>query len=313
MTTDRTAQPAPAGLSGDFASTSPDHGKISFTAKLVALGRSYTDIPFAPDVSELVGAPRVAAALGSSAGPELEDFAWLAPLVEARYKSIVAAIKRSGINQVLEFASGVSLRGLAMVQQDPDLTYVESDLSALTLEKLSILETIRNRYSLRPARNHHIRIANILAWDEIERALAPLDADRPVIIVHEGLFMYLSRAEKDAAAANVKRVLARHGGIWITPDFSPLSQSGWDLTDNPAFGQMLSAIEAQTGRSFAAASFADERDVAAFVAQHGFEATMHAQIDGSYELSSLAASGITAEAQARLGTALKIWEMRLRG
>ncbi len=59
-----------------------------------------------------------------------------APILEARYKSIVHLIRSSGTTQVLELASGFSLRGLAM-SENSDLVYVDTDLPGIREEKVN--------------------------------------------------------------------------------------------------------------------------------------------------------------------------------
>jgi O-methyltransferase involved in polyketide biosynthesis len=288
----------------------PDHQKISFTAKLVALGRSATTIPFARDVSVLVGAPALAEDLARSAGTAPMMPPLMVPFIEARYMSLVSAIKRSGVRQVVEFASGVSLRGLAMTLEDPELTYVETDLGELTDEKRRIMAEILARRQLVAPRKHHVATANILVWDEIEAALAPLDPAEPVAVVHEGLFMYLSQAEKETAARHIGRILDRFGGVWITPDFGSMADQRWTVEGGEEhYDKVLAVVEARTGRSFMAHSFASEQAACAFCERFGFSVEERPQLDGSYELSSLP-EGLSAEAMGRIRQGLKLWEMR---
>jgi O-methyltransferase involved in polyketide biosynthesis len=291
--------------------TLPDHQKISFTAKLVALGRSATTLPFARDISALVGAAELSDELATGSGFKMP--AAMAPSVEARYQSLVSAIKRSGVRQVLEFASGVSLRGLAMTLAHPDLTYVETDLPDLTVEKQRLMGTIlRERHLVEPP-NHHVYAANILAWDEIEAALAPCRPGEPIAVVHEGLYMYLSHAEKAQALQHIKRILARFGGLWITPDFTPMAAMMRSFNGAAAdFAPMMAAIEERTGRSFDDYSFASEDEARAFCQAQGFDVVERPQLDGSYELSSLTPRQREDGTLEQLKTGLKIWEMRLR-
>ena len=289
----------------------PDHQKISFTAKLVALGRSFTTLPFAKDVSELVGALALSEELARDSGFTLSDL--MAPSVEARYQSLVHAIKRSGVRQVLEFASGVSLRGLAMTLDDPGLIYVETDLPDLTSEKQRIMETILTRHQLPEPDNYHVFVTNILSWDEVERALAPFAPDEPIAVVHEGLYMYLNRAEKELGLQHIKRVLARFGGVWITPDFTPMADMARVFHGTSTdFAPMMAAIEARTGRNFAAHSFVSEAEAREFCRAQGFEVEERPQLDGSYELSSLTPAQRDDGTLGHLQAGLKIWEMRLK-
>lgn len=269
----------------------PDHQNISFTAKLVALGRSTTAIPFAQDISELIGAPAIGRELTPDDGDmETQMAEIMAPFVEARYLSLVSAIKRSGVKQVIEFASGVSLRGLAMTLENPELIYIETDLPNLTQEKQQIMSTILARRQLTEPRHHHVAVANILKWNEIEPVLKLLVPGEPVAVVHEGLLMYLSLAEKNIAAQHIARILDQFGGVWLTPDLSPISNLNelFDTQDT-AFTKFTSVIEERTGRSFADYSFNSNQEIEDFCKARGFSVEERSQLDGSYQLSSVPA------------------------
>lgn len=287
-----------------------DHQKISFTAKLVALGRSFTDIPFAKDVSELVGAPSEGDALdhasaGQGAIPKL-----MIPILEARYLSLESAIKRSGVSQVLEFASGVSLRGLAMTLADPRLTYVETDLPDLTAEKQLIIATILKRRGLARPPRHHVAVANILDRSDIDAVLSSLAAGAPVAVVHEGLFMYLNHEEKTIAARHIARILDTFGGVWITPDLTPISRLDVFFEhEKENVQRTMEAIESRTGCSFAAYSFDSDEAARTFCEGLGFSVEEHPMLDGSYTLTSVPAHQLRAFGE-RAQHALKVWEMR---
>ena len=112
--------------------------KISLTAQLAAYMRQFSDIPFASDVADLLHSRQVFEALLRGQQMTPEDLTWYAPIFEARYKSVTGAIHRTGSRQVLELASGLTLRGLAFAQ-DPAFTYIESDLTGISAEKEAII------------------------------------------------------------------------------------------------------------------------------------------------------------------------------
>jgi hypothetical protein len=92
--------------------------KISVTAKLAAYMRQYSDIPFAAEIALHIGAAEAFEQLLHDHQIRPADLLWYAPIFEVRYKSIVEVIRQMGVTQILELASGISLRGLAMTQ-DP--------------------------------------------------------------------------------------------------------------------------------------------------------------------------------------------------
>src|SRR5690349_2676149 len=121
--------------------------KVSLTAQLAAYMRQFSDIPFASDVAELLHSQDVFEALLQGHDMKPEDLLWYAPVFEVRYKSVTTAIQRSGCRQILELASGLALRGLAM-SQNVHVDYIESDLASISAEKAQLIEILRVRYGL---------------------------------------------------------------------------------------------------------------------------------------------------------------------
>ena len=94
------------------------------------------------DIAEL---PHIRRQLGGQADFFIVDIH--APIFEVRYKGVTEAIRRTGSRQVLELASGLTLRGLAFTQ-DPRYTYIESDLTGISAEKNAIIASLRQKYGL---------------------------------------------------------------------------------------------------------------------------------------------------------------------
>src|ERR1044071_4599611 len=101
--------------------------RISVTAKLAAYYRQFSDIPFAAEAAKRIGANADFEQILDEHGLEREKLTFYAPMFEARYKSITELIRKSGTSQVLELASGYSLRGLDLTLT-PSFRYVEADL-----------------------------------------------------------------------------------------------------------------------------------------------------------------------------------------
>jgi O-methyltransferase involved in polyketide biosynthesis len=291
----------------------PQHSAISFTAKLVALARTESDIPFARDVARFIDAKDVLpelAAVPAKDGSQIVPL--MAPMIEARYKSIAQALRRSGIDQVIEFASGMSLRGLALTLERPNLTYIETDLPELTEEKENIVDSLVISTGLTCPPGHRIMSANILHWNDIEQVLTHLDSTKQVAVVHEGLFMYLTMNEKEVAAQHIRKILSLFGGVWLTPDLTTMNEKSWYRQDKRDFTRLMHAIEQRTGRSFAALSFATDEDVASFLGRMGLTYEVHPQVDGTYELSSLPETQEFHADWDQMIPNLKLWEMQLK-
>ncbi len=108
------------------------YAKISPTAKLVAYGRTFTDIPFAREIAAECDAEKAFQTLSVAESLPLQ-----VPLWEARYKTTNQIIAREGMTQILEIAAGLSPRGLAMTD-DPDVVYVATDLPEMLEQEKAI-------------------------------------------------------------------------------------------------------------------------------------------------------------------------------
>jgi len=284
--------------------------KLSLTAKLTAYMRQYSDVPFAKDVAQAVGARQAFEELLRAHELSPEDLLLYAPILEARYKSIAARLRASGMDQILELASGLSLRGLAMTEAHPGLTYVETDLEALTNEKRALVTRLRHEHHLPDRPSYLLRTANALELGQLWEATETCHRARPLAVVTEGLLQYLSPAELEGVAANIRSLLAAFGpdGLWITPDFSfqdeiaPLSERQ---------RRFRAVVTEATDRQMYDSAFADRAAFEAFLSRSGFEAQTLRQLDEAGQLTSPGALGLAAETVERLGPRLRLWVLRL--
>jgi O-methyltransferase involved in polyketide biosynthesis len=282
-----------------------NHEQISPTAKLIAYWRQFADIPYSKDIASVFNVNDIYRDMFAEEIGDQNTEAVAVPYVEIRYKSIQNLILERKIDQVLEFASGISLRGLAMTQ-DSKMTYVETDLPGITAEKIKLVKEIMNNHGLKNRPNLFFRTVNILKQEEVEEALSHFDKSKPIAIVHEGLFQYLTKEERILAAGHIRSVLSRFGGVWVTPDFST-------KTDVNAYGEdnhkrFIKAIAKVSGRNLHEYSFESKDEVERFFTELGFHVKMHKQLDFIKELSSLKEQVMTPEAEATLND-LRLWEM----
>jgi O-methyltransferase involved in polyketide biosynthesis len=232
-----------------------------------------------------------------------------APLFESRYKSIVTLIGDSGIMQVLELASGFSLRGLAMAQ-DANLRYIETDLPDLTQEKLPLIAKLRKDFNLNDFNNHRAVVANALELDELRTAIDTFDRRQKIAVVNEGLIQYFSVEERAHLARNVHSLLEEYGGVWITPDFT-LKPDINRISEERK--RVIRAVSGMTERGLYANAFANHEMLAGFFAENGFLSQWHTQKDLVPKLSSIKRLNIdeSAPAMERLRQHIKIWSLTL--
>jgi O-methyltransferase involved in polyketide biosynthesis len=291
----------------------PHHSKISPTAKLVAFFRTFSDIPYANEIAKIIGAKELTENIIPDTKTLSEILPFAAPAIEARYKGMLTAIKSTGIKQILELASGLSFRG-AIMTIDPSIIYIETDLQDLTEEKKKIITKIPQLKEASKRNNYQQEVVNALTMTDIQHATRHFDPSQPIAIVHEGLYMYLSRQEKQQLAENIQQILHNFGGVWITPDFMLESETA-RLFEDPRAAEimtnMINNITSLTARDLSQDQFRDNADLSRFLESTGFKATRRPQIDGSFTLSSLNQLTMSENIFITLQQALGIWIIEL--
>ncbi len=250
-----------------------DHAKISLTAKLTAYLRSFSDLPYAAEAAELVHAREAFDQLLRGGDLTRDDLTWYAPVLEARAKSLDEMIRRSGVRQVLELACGLSLRGLAMTAI-PNLVYVETDFPGLIAEKRELIAEILARHHLTPRSNLHFAPANVLESADLLASAARFNPLEPVAIVHEGLLQYLTATETETVARHICELLGKHGGVWITPDFSLKADAENVSAPQRRFRRVIATA---TERTMYNNAFDDIEHVTAYFSARGFQVEVVSQ------------------------------------
>ncbi len=212
-----------------------------------------------------------------------KDLLWYAPILEVRYKSVAETIRKLRMTQVLELASGFSLRGLA-VTQDPKITYVESDLEELTHEKTSLVADLRWQYQLADHGNLHSVTADALDRSQLRSAAKSFRRNRPIAVVNEGLLQYLSATEMATVARNIRDLLMEFDGVWITPDFS-LKQDVKDVSEQQR--RFRRAVAAATERTLYNNAFDSDEQLLAFFDGLGLQSRVLNAVDVAPNVVSL--------------------------
>ncbi len=261
-----------------------DFSKISPTAKGSAYALSFCDIPFAKEIAKEAKLEQylggIASHFGLTNNPNSfivkKIIANFAPLTEARFKSISEVLKKYKIKNILEIASGLSPRGLIMTK-DPKITYIETDLPEIIVEKQQIVKNIlKNTHLERP--NLKFMAANALSLQELSAAAESLHS--PLAIINEGLLRYLTFDEKITVAKNIKQIFSLKEGVWISPDFQPIEKrTGLQV-------KILLKVASLTGRDTKQNSFQNEKDLENFLQQTRFKIHSIPQLDLVGDLSS---------------------------
>jgi len=293
--------------------------KISPTALMVAYTRQFTDIPYSKELAQLVDARTIVEQLLDQKSEKPIE---VAVLLEGRYKAInqvmaqfEATQRSAGATsggapvqaQVIELASGLLPRGMAM-SQNPVVTFVESDLPAMIRRKQQLVKRLIGE---RP--NLHL-----IAIDATSRpSQFPLHADylhpgKPVIILCEGLLMYLTFAEKQQVFANVREMLRVYGGVWITPDLTTLDSLGRIRQNNPALYKLGQRIDSMTGRSVTDNYFESFDHAKQFVSEQGFWIEEYSMLDVVDQLTCLSPLSIDLDVAKSLLAASSVFALSVK-
>ncbi|HEY4155649.1 MAG TPA: hypothetical protein VGM24_09475 [Puia sp.] len=189
-----------------------NYNTISPSARSILLLKGCTNIPFAREVAGLLTHPGPFLPAG-----ENRDFSFWARVVhfENRYWSIDQLLEGNETKNILELSSGYSFRGLDRVARNP-VHYIDTDLEDVISLKRKFISVLEKKL---PSINGSLEILPLNALDEMQfKEIVRRFEDGPLVIVNEGLLMYLDLEEKKKLCALIHQELKARGGIWITAD-----------------------------------------------------------------------------------------------
>jgi len=200
-------------------SENSDYKKIGPTAWGVAWHRTLSDIEYAKEIFEELDEVVKPTEPAQLTYMESVKKSKIAPQIEARYKLIDKLIAENKTNQILELAAGLAGRGLVMTRDNSSLQYVEVDLPAMAENKRILLQKLISKGKAKQQDNLQVVDGDALNLESLLAASKYLK-DEPVTIIHEGLLRYLNFNEKRAVANNIRTLLQKFGGSWITSDIT---------------------------------------------------------------------------------------------
>ncbi len=189
-----------------------DFSAISPSAKSLVLLKGLTSIPFARQTAELVSSP-------DKYDPDInnKDLAFWKRVVhfEIRYRSIDQLLSPLAISNILELSSGYSFRGLDTVKKT-DTHYIDTDLPNIISQKQEFIHALDTDHTNTKGT---LQMLPLNALDEKAfNNIVNSFAKGPVVIVNEGLLMYLNNEEKNKLCKTIWDILKQRGGYWITGD-----------------------------------------------------------------------------------------------
>ncbi|RFM26303.1 class I SAM-dependent methyltransferase [Deminuibacter soli] len=226
-----------------------DYSTISPSATGLLLAKGLTHIPYAREAAELIWGKLGYEQMAQKAATPI----FLKRLVhfENRYWTVDQLLMESGIKNIFEIGAGYSFRGLAMTE-DPSVFYIDSDLPEIIYSKRRIVDEIKATRDL-SRDNLVVAAINALDANAMLQQLALLP-EGPVVILNEGLLVYLNELEKRKLCVIVHNALMERGGYWITGDIYIKKKGGAPEPDD-ATAQFLAAhkVEEKKFDSFEAA------------------------------------------------------------
>lgn len=243
-----------------------DFRRVSVTALAPAFARGeYTQIPWAKEMLAFLRGRGASLSDGPWTTHAMHDYA---ALFEARFRAVSQVVKEKGATQVLELAAGLSPRGMELARQS--IVYVEADLAESVTLKREVVTAILGAVP----KSLHLCAASAIDRAQLLACCSPFVTGKPVAVTTEGLLRYLTFDEKTRLAANVREILQRYGGWWITPD---IHLKSWAQRQTPAYRQS----ETETlGRSLDSHYFADLDHAQRFFEGCGFAVESRPLLEG---------------------------------
>lgn len=286
-------------------SSKPDPAKVSHTAVLCAKQLAEeSNVPYANEIwqklksydSEVVkeGKGRINDVFRRLM-TYIPGMSGIRTILEGRYIAVNRALDFEENPHVMELAAGLSPRGLDFTIRDPNQIYIETDLAGLQEIKREIADNIRKDEGLAglaSTPNYHLVPLNAVDRKQFVAAAKPYAEsarDKPLAIVHAGLFPYLDRDEQRLTRDNIAHVLSEYSpeGMWITPDMA-LNRD--QVMANPLMKWRIKKLERKTGRKFS--FFESDEETREFLAEGGFRTEVIPSYEWAGDLSCVKTLGL---------------------
>ncbi len=135
---------------------------------------------------------------------------------ELRHVAMNRTIEESGIDNIFDLPCGYSQRVFEML--DLGKTYVGGDLPAVIDSFVPVVnEMLTDEEKKRVA----FKVTDVTSYESLEKAVEHIDG--PICIPMEGLTVYLNKEEKARLFTNMKRLLAKKGGCWLSADVETMA------------------------------------------------------------------------------------------
>ena len=135
---------------------------------------------------------------------------------ELRHVAMNRTIEETGIDNIFDLPCGYSQRVFEMLALGK--TYVGGDLPAVIN---SFLPVVNEMLTDEEKKKVAFKVTDATSYESMEKAVAHIDG--PICISMEGLTPYLNREEKARLFTNIRRLLAKKGGCWLSADVETMA------------------------------------------------------------------------------------------
>ena len=238
-TVNPTGQPAAA----EHPDPARNFSSISPSAYALLLMKGLTAIPYAREAAALLNAARPLQPDSDTGIDTSRPAFWLRLLhFENRYWSIDQLMADLPVTNILEISSGFSFRGLALSRRQA-VHYIDTDLPDLIATKQTFVDALTaadaNAQTGAPAdATHTSGLYELLALNVLDETAFNAIIDRfppgELLILNEGLLVYLDQQEKEQLCRIIHKILQRRGGYWITADIyvkHKFDRPAWQVND----------------------------------------------------------------------------------
>jgi O-methyltransferase involved in polyketide biosynthesis len=123
--------------------------------------------------------------------------------------------------------------------------------------------------------------------DSLSTAAAAFKHDKPLAIITEGLFPYLTRDEREVLAGNIHELLEKYPGLWITSDVHTKQILNVRAQFDENAKKRLTRISSSTETALESNFFEDVNDMKQFFEKAGFKMEEYSYVNIFDDLSSV--------------------------
>ena len=183
---------------------------VSYTAPITLYWLAKAGVPEAVEYVQYIDAEKILKSENISQYERVERINKI--YQEIRYASLNNFIESENYTNVMDLGCGVSPRCLYMARKG--INYVGTDLS----DVVEVLNFYAPNF-VKDDMKKYIRFAVADAADRDEMMNAAKSLNGKICIVEEGLLMYLSHDQQKAMLKNIRDILKKNGGVFVTSDF----------------------------------------------------------------------------------------------